>query len=282
MSLTLATATWPAQLVTVLPIAAVYAYVYSRLFRAARRKPGGAKLGISHILPFGLGLLAIVATAVPPLSSAADDLLSAHMLQHVLLADLASALLVLGLRSPLLTLGLPRAALRLLAPRGRWGRITSFLTNPFVAVGLFAAMQWTWAVPAMLQLTQSSPVLHLLQHALLFYTGVLLWWVVIDPLGQRRHRPRMQRLAVIAASRFATVAVCLPLTFMGREMFPDYAVTAARRGIDPLTDQQLAGASMCLLEILVFGIAFGLVFVDALRREDQIQRNAERAAGQPG
>ena len=48
--------------------------------------------------------------------------------------------------------------------------------------------QWTWAVPTLLEATATSSVLHLLQHALLFYSGLLLWWVIIDPLGHRLHQ----------------------------------------------------------------------------------------------
>ncbi len=271
-------ATWPAQLVVVLPIVAAYAAVFAWLFRNARRAPGGSRLGWRHIVPFAIGVLVVIVAAVPPLSSAADTSLVAHMLQHVLMADLAGAFLVLGLRAPLLSLGLPRRVLRAIAPNGRWGPWVQRITNPWFAVGLFAVMQWTWAVPFLLEATASSSVLHLLQHSLLFYSGLLLWWVIIDPLGHRRHKPGLHRVALVGLSRLATVAVCLPLTFLDREMYPKYAAAAAERGLDPITQQQLAGASMCLLEVMIFGVAFGLVLIDALRREERNERNRQRAA----
>ncbi|MGX6448369.1 cytochrome c oxidase assembly protein [Patulibacter sp. S7RM1-6] len=269
--------TWPAQLAVVVPIVVAYGALFVVLFRTARRAPGGARVGWAHALPFGAGVLAVLAAGMPPLSSAADDVLVAHMLQHVLLSDIAGALLVLGLRAPLLSLGLPRPLLRAVAPGGRWGAAVRRLTNPWLAVGLFAAMQWTWAVPALLEATAQSSALHLLQHALLFYSGLLLWWVVIDPLGHRRHAPGMHRVVLVGLSRLATVAVCLPLTFLSTEMFPDYAAKAVARGHDAIVQQQIAGASMCLLEILVFGFALGAVLIDALRREERRHGLAERA-----
>jgi len=103
---------------------------------------------------------------------------------------------------------------------------------------------------------------------LLFYSGLLLWWVVIDPLGNGRHRPRVHRLAVIGVSRLATVAVCLPLTFLDRSLYPEFAATAKARGFDPLAQQQITGASMCLLEIVIFGVALGVILIDILNRDE--------------
>lgn len=271
--------TWPAQLAVVVPIVAAYAAVFLLLLRNARRSPGGARVGWSHIVPFTVGVFAVLVAATPPLSVEADRSLVAHMLQHVLIADLAGALIVLGLRAPLLSLGLPRPVLRAIAPGGRWGGVVQRMTNPWFAIALFAVMQWTWAVPTLLEATATSSVLHLLQHALLFYSGLLLWWVIIDPLGHRRHRPGMHRVALVGLSRLATVAICLPLTFLDRQMYPEYAAAAAARGLDPITQQQLAGASMCLLEVIIFGIAFGAVLIDALRREERHERVKQRAAG---
>jgi cytochrome c oxidase assembly factor CtaG len=275
---TLATTTWPAQADTVLLVAAVYAVAYATLVRRARRAPGGARVGTGHIVFFAAGTLLLVVTALPPLASQADRLLSAHMVQHVLLADIAPALLVLGLRAPLLPLGMPAAALRHVAPRGALGRIWRILTRPWVALPLWAVAQWAWSVPALMTAASQSSALHLLQHACLFYTGLLLWWIVVDPLPHERRRPHMSRLAILGFSRFATAAVCLPLTFLDRLLYPTYAASAQAQGLAPLTDQKLAGAAMCFLEFLVFGIAFAVVFVDVLNRDNRAADLTDRAA----
>ena len=46
-----------------------------------------------------------------PIDALGDDLLSAHMAQHLLIADLAAPLLLVGLRNPVLVFFLPRAVL---------------------------------------------------------------------------------------------------------------------------------------------------------------------------
>ncbi|MBX5442024.1 MAG: cytochrome c oxidase assembly protein [Solirubrobacteraceae bacterium] len=268
-----------AQLGATVPVALLYLVVYAMLLRRARERPSGRRVGVGHALPFVAGVALLTAVAVPPISTGADELLSVHMVQHVVVGDLIPALLVLGLRAPILQLGLPAGVLRALAPGGRWGHVTRTLTNPWVALPIWIAAQLSWSLPAAMSATQSIPAAHVLQHAVLFYAGVLLWWTIVDPLGARRHEPRFSRLAIVGMSRGATAAVCLPLTFLPTHLFPSFEATALAHGIDPLVDQRLAGAAMCFLELLVFGIAFLVVFLNALSREERAVALRERLAG---
>lgn len=124
-------------------------WLYSRGYRRAARLSGGGRgPGISHWLPYSLGLLVLGLALMSPLDTIGDHyLLSAHMGQHLLLSDVAPALLILGLRAPILPLGLSRRGLRLVAPGGRAGRVVALMTSPFVALPLWAAATWIWALP---------------------------------------------------------------------------------------------------------------------------------------
>ena len=96
------------------------AVLYAQAYRRAKRTASGRGPGISHWLPYYLGLSVIAGALISPLDAIGDGyLLSAHMGQHILLSDVAPALLVLGLRAPVLPLGLGRRGLRLVAPGGR-------------------------------------------------------------------------------------------------------------------------------------------------------------------
>jgi putative membrane protein len=144
------------------------AWLYSRAFaRAKRNAPKGP--GIGHWLPYGAGLVVIAIALMSPLDAIGDRyLLSAHMFQHVLLSDVAPALLVLGLRAPVLPLGLTKSGLRLVAPGGRAGRLIAALTNPWVALPLWALATWVWAIPAIFDYSAAHPVVHGIEHATLF------------------------------------------------------------------------------------------------------------------
>jgi cytochrome c oxidase assembly factor CtaG len=256
------------------------AWLYSRGFARAQRLAGGRGPGVSHWLPYGLGLLVLGLALCSPLDAIGDGyLLSAHMGQHLLLSDVAPALLVLGLRAPILPLGLPRGGLRLIAPGGRGGRAVATLTSPFVALPLWAAATWLWAIPAVFDYSAGQPFVHALEHATLFYTGLAMWWLIIDPLPSARREPGARRLAYLGFTRLASAGVCLPLTFMSATAYARYVAAPRAYGISAITDQHLAGAGMCFLEFLVFGVAMVAVFLSFLRRDEERAAVEDRVAG---
>jgi putative membrane protein len=254
-------------------------WIYVRMYRRAAAR--SAELGVGHWLPYGAGLTVIATATLSPLQAIADDwLLSAHMAQHVLLADAAPALLILGLRSPLLPLGLSRNALQRVArSAGRPGGLLRRLTSPWVAIPLWASATWVWAIPSIFDFAAQHDAVHLLEHATLFYTGLALWWLIIDPLPRGRLRAGGERLALLGFTRLASAAVCVPLTWLTHVQYPLYAGAPRAFGLSALNDQQLAGAGMCFVEFLVFGIAFACVFISMLGRSDAHATLAERAAG---
>jgi putative membrane protein len=256
------------------------ALLYARGFRRASRLAAGAGPGAGHWLAYGAGLLVLVIALASPLDAVGDGyLLSAHMGQHLLLSDVAPALLVLGLRAPLLPLGLTRSGLRLLAPGGRFGRVLAFLTSPRVALPLWAAATWVWAIPVVFDYTAAHPVVHAIEHATLFYTGLAMWWLIVDPLPSSRRVPNARRLGYLGFTRLASACVCLPLVFMTSTAFPRYAAAPRAYGLSAITDQQLAGAGMCFLEFLIFGIAMAAAFVSFLSRDEQRAALEDLAAG---
>jgi cytochrome c oxidase assembly factor CtaG len=250
---------------------------YRSMLRRVRRRTGQL-VGPGHWLFYwsGLGVLAIA--LLSPIDGIGDRwLLSAHMLQHTLLSDIAPALIILGLRAPVLPLGLPRRLLVEVTPRSRFGRVWAIATKPWVALPAWALATWLWAVPAVFDYTAQRPVLHALEHATLFYTGFALWWLIIAPLPSARREPGLVRLAYLAFSRGVSAFLCLPLAWLNHTVYPLYASAPRSFGVSALTDQRLAGASMCLIEFLVFGIALVAVFIDALGRDERAQALAERA-----
>lgn len=266
---------WTFEPLAVVVLAAASA-LYVDAYRRARRR---ARIGIGHWIFYALGILVLIAALFSPLEKIGDSwLLSAHMAQHVLLADVAPALLVLGLRSPLLPLGLPRDALAAIAPGGRFGKVVGTITSPWVALPLWAAATIGWAIPGAFDFAAQHSAVHAIEHLTLFYTGLAVWWLIVDPLPRARLRPNGQRLALLGFTRIASAAVCLPLTWLTKLGYPLYASAPRGYGISAMTDQRLAGAGMCFIEFLVFGIAFAAVFISMLERSNARDALLEHAA----
>jgi cytochrome c oxidase assembly factor CtaG len=251
---------------------------YVSMLRRVRRRTG-KPVGLGHTIFYWSGLAVLLVALDSPIDAIADSwLLQAHMLQHVLIADIAPPLLILGVRAPVLPLGMPRRALRWFAHRGFLGRFWGIATKPWVALPAWAAATWVWAIPAVFDFAAQHQALHAVEHATLFYTGMALWWLIITPLPSDRREPGMVRLAYLGFSRLASAVVCLPLTWLGSSLYKLYGASPHAYGISAVTDQRLAGASMCLLEFLVFGIGVAVVFVDALTRDERAQALGELAS----
>lgn len=263
----------PGPIVAIVLTAAAYIACYRRAHRRTGRRY------VWHLLAFTSGLAVVTVALLSPLDEIGDSwLLSAHTLQHVLLADIAPALLVLGVRPPLLAHGLPLELLRALSPRARLGRLLRSRWFGPVALGSWAATQWGWSIPVVFDSAAANPWLHAIEHLSLLGSGLLLWMVVVAPLPGQGRRAVWSRLGYLGASRAAAAVVCLPLTWLDSTLYSRYANSPRAYGISALTDQHIAGAGMCLIEFLVFGIAFIIVFLDLLGREEQGVRLNELAS----
>jgi putative membrane protein len=258
----------------------VYGRMYARAKRLARADSGP---GVGHWVAYASGMFVIAVALLSPIDSIGDRwLLSMHMAQHVLRSDIAPALLILGLRSPILPLGLSRRALMAVAPGGgRSGRVLSRLTSPWVAIPLWALATWIWAIPAIFDFAAQHSGVHALEHATLFYTGLAMWWLIIDPLPRARMRPSGTRLALLGFTRLASACICVPLTWLSTSEYPLYAGAPRAFGLSALNDQHLAGAGMCFVEFLVFGIAFAAVFISMLGRDERQMTLSDRITASP-
>ena len=170
--------------------------------------------------------------------------------------------------------------MRMVAPGGHAGRVIGILTSPWVALPLWAAATWLWAIPAVFDYSAAHAGVHALEHATLFYTGLAMWWLIVDPLPSSRRAPNGRRLAYLGFTRLASAGVCLPLVFMTSTVYPRYAAAPRAYGLGALTDQHLAGAGMCFLEFLLFGIAMAAVFISFLQRDAQNAALEDRIGAQ--
>ena len=130
----------------------------------------------------GWGRAALFVTAVvltylaldSPLDAIADDyLLSAHMLEHVVIGDIAIALAMLAVRGPLIFFMLPAAVLSPLARNRPVRRFLHWLTGPWVALAVWTAAMWAWHVPRIYDYAATHQAVHNLEHLSFVLGGIL-------------------------------------------------------------------------------------------------------------
>jgi putative membrane protein len=257
-------ATWEAPPV-VLVAAAIGALLFVQAFvRLRRRRPDYAPW--SRAVLFGAGLVLLVGPVVSPLDALGDDyLLSAHMLQHVLIGDAAVALLVVGVRGPLVFFLLPPAILRPLAAFRPLRAALSFLLLPLVSLALWAAAVIVWHVPRFYDFAAAHPVVHDLEHLSFVAGGLLAWSQLVDPARHGRLR-RPQRIFFALTMLVLAQPVVYFLLFSSAPHYGRYAAQPDRIfGLSPLTDQRLAGTAMMVEQLLTLGICVAILLLPYLR-----------------
>ncbi|HVV91720.1 MAG TPA: cytochrome c oxidase assembly protein [Solirubrobacterales bacterium] len=228
-----------------LAVAAAYLKRAHRLGLEGRPLPGWRQLC------FGLGVVVFGASVAGPVDVQADKLLWVHMIQHLMLADIASLLIVLGFTGPLLQ---PLLTFRA-------GRPLRRLTHPVVAITIFTLNLYIWHIPFLYQAVLTDESLHVLEHLLFFGTGILLWMPLFGPLPKPQWFGKGAH--VIYTVFIWAPAMVMANVFMWSDvvMYPDYSKTAEAAGITPIADQSTSGAILmgeCTL--LALGI-FAWVFL---------------------
>src|ERR671919_219910 len=110
--------------------------LYLRAARVLRRR--GVAVPRWQVAAWHGGIALWIVGFLSPVHALGDELLSAHMAQHLLIADLAAPLLLVGARNPVLAFLLPRPAMVTLARSGALRRAFRVLRRPLVAVPVYA------------------------------------------------------------------------------------------------------------------------------------------------
>ena len=257
-------ATWETP-VAVLVGAPLAALLFAQAFvRLRRRRPDHAPW--TRAVLFGAGLALLVLPVTSPLDAAGDDyLLSAHMLQHVLIGDAAVALLVVAVRGPLVFFLLPPSILRPLASFRPLRAVLSFVLLPLVSLAIWAAALYIWHVPRFYDFAAAHPVVHHLEHLSFVVGGLLVWTQLVDPARRGRLR-RPQRILYALAMLALAQPVVYFLLFSSTPQYARYADQPDRLfGLSPLTDQRVAGAVMMVEQLLALGVCVAFLLRPYLR-----------------
>jgi cytochrome c oxidase assembly factor CtaG len=251
-----------------LALMALGTWVYVRRWRRARKQVGPAAADGWRLASFLTGIFLIAVALVSPIDRLAEQAFVMHMVQHVLLLDLASIMLILGLTKVILR----PATRRLRSVEEAVGP----LAHPAFAVVLYVAVMWLWHVPALYDGALRHPALHALEHVVFSGAGLLYWWHLLSPLRTRLRFGGMGPVVYMLSTKLLVGLLGIAITFSPHAIYGFYEHRTPIWGLSADTDQELAGAVMALEQSIVMGIALAWLFVRALEESEREQERAER------
>ena len=268
---------WSPDLLALSLAAVAVAFFLQGWRRLHRRRPDLAPW--TRIPLFLAGVALVLLGLVSPLDAIAEEYLqSAHMLQHVLIADLGIALTLVAVRGPLALFFLPRDLLAPLARVRVLRRPLAFLLRPAVAISLWVATLVAWHVPALYEAALDSPAIHRLEHLSFVVVGLLVWTLIIDPAHHLRLTVN-ERIGVAVLLFWIGQVLSYVFVFGFEPYYDVYAEQPERLlGLSPLADQRLAGVVMMVEQALTLGVALVLLFRSARRARPAARPRAEPVA----
>ena len=217
-----------------------------------------------HAAAFFAGLLTIVIALDSPIDTYADQLFWVHMTQHILLLTVAPPLFLLGRPWPRMWRALPlgpRTTIARTIARARWTSPVRALARPWPAWILFNATVVCWHIPGAYNATLTSGAVHVCEHAMFFFIGLLFWARVIDPGPLRPRLVWPVRIAYTVGAMVVGWVLAITLVIVPHPLYGYYAQLATRPGgISALTDQQIAAGVMWVPGSIAYAITFLIGF----------------------
>ena len=233
---------------------------------------------------FLLGLLTLWVALASPLDTFSSFIITAHMLQHMLLMMVAPPLILLG--APLIPLvrGLPVFAAREFAgPFLNWRlakRLGSALTRLSVALVLMSVAMFAWHTPRLYELALTSSSWHEFEHACFFVASLIFWWPVVQPWPSRPQTPRWAVVPYLLIGDVQNTILSAILVFSDRVLYPSYAGMPRLFGFSALHDQAASGAIMWVVGSVAFLIPAMVIAVQCLsKKTSQVEAEPQRTSG---
>lgn len=207
------------------------------------------------------GGFVVIGVALTSLGGASQELLFMHMIEHLLLGDIAALLIVLGLTA------------QVIAPILRIGFFDRLriLANPLIAFPLWGIDLYVWHLPVFYQAALEHSGIHALEHAMFLGFGVNMWMCLFGPLPMPSWFGNLGKLVYIVAVRLTGTVLGNIFLWSGTVFYPFYLHGDVVNHISPLADQNIAGAIMMVEEsFLTLGL-FCWLFLRTARQGEERQ-----------
>jgi putative membrane protein len=245
-----------------------YAAVYTLRWRRVRSEGDGRGAPVGRLVLWWAGIAGLFAALVSPIDRLGEQLATAHMIQHLLIADLVPIAFTLALTK------------RILRPVTRHvhriERAAGPLAHPAFGVIAYVGAMWFWHIPAMYNAALEHSMIHVLEHLSFGAAGLLYWWHLLSPIRSRLRLGGIGPILYMGSTKLLVGFLGVLLTFTPDLLYGFYDTGGTRWGLSPLDDQHVAGLTMALEQSLVMGIALAYLFFRMLSESEAEDQRAER------
>jgi len=211
---------------------------------------------------FVLGLLFTWIAMASPLAALDHEVLTVHMVQHLLLMTFAPPLILLGMPRKLLAHGLPQRFLQMIGRPLRsepMQQFASVVTHPALCWFAAAVTLVVWHIPSVFMLGMRSQMWHSIEQLCFLTSGLLFWSPVIRPSASTSKWPELSILLYLFLAILPCDILSGFLVFCDRVVYPVFLSAPRSIGLSALEDQQCAGALMWTCVTVVYLIAGALI-----------------------
>jgi cytochrome c oxidase assembly factor CtaG len=224
---------------------------------------------VRRTLAFLAGVAGVVVALQSGLGTYDDVLLSAHMVQHVILLLLAPLLLLWGRPVMLALRALPRGGR---AGLGSVTRRLRFLGHWSVGLLVFNAVVLVPHIPALYDASLRHPLVHDLQHLIFLFGGMIFLWPLFGAPAGRGALGSVGGLCYVIASMPACAVAGAYLNQATAVVYAHYAAVDHTLGLSAVNDQRQAGAIMWVGAHLILTFVALWVLGSKLVAEERRQR----------
>ncbi|MGX6449801.1 cytochrome c oxidase assembly protein [Patulibacter sp. S7RM1-6] len=242
--------------------------VYVRRWRTVRRSGDRANAPVWRLVSWVSGGVVLVVAQGNPIDALGDHLLVMHMTQHLLLLDVMPLLLLFGLN---------RVIMRPITRRVLWiEQRIGVIAHPLFGLAAYTLGMYVWHVPALYDAASRHDTVHLFEHMTFTGVGFLYWWHLLRPIPGRERMTAMGPMGYMGVTKVTVGLLGMALTFAPKALYGFYADQPAYWGLSPVADQAMAGALMATEQVLIMGVAFGVLFIRGLREAELQAQREER------
>ena len=253
---------WP------LLLALLVSVIYLRGFIGAHRTTPD-RFPLWRAGSFLLGQFLLLYATLSPLDELGGFLLSAHMIQHLLMLGVVPPLILMGFPGIPMLRGLPASVRKdWIGPFLGSSRVKGFfrlLVHPVTGWTGMVLSTWIWHVSFFYELALVDPFWHQIEHATFLFFGVLFWFPVIQPWPTRSIWPRWAMIPYLLLADVQNTIFSAFFSFAPGVIYPIYSEVSPAFGVDPLQDQALAGGIMWVPGSIIFIAPVALVIRDLMK-----------------